>query len=181
MAEERKQSDPIPAVSRPRWKWKQPLVVPPAGAATLPPVQPTDGFQWQDALAIVGILLVFGGMSDMLITIRIGCFALSAIVLTVWTWIHKWPPWFKSVLSIVIFAFMGFVSWTAFAKSQERKSAPVIAWDDPALVNAGTKLSIRQLNANVLVQPELERRRSPLVSIPPCGRGFSRHQGLSIR
>src|ERR1039457_2259129 len=33
----------------------------------------------------------------------------------------------------------------------------------------------------VLVQPELERRRSPLVSIPPCGRGFSRHRGLSIR
>jgi hypothetical protein len=27
----------------------------------------------------------------------------------------------------------------------------------------------------VLVQPEMERRRSPLVSIPPFGRGFSRH------
>jgi hypothetical protein len=33
----------------------------------------------------------------------------------------------------------------------------------------------------VLVQPELEKRRSPLVSIPPFGRGFSRHGGLSIR
>jgi hypothetical protein len=33
----------------------------------------------------------------------------------------------------------------------------------------------------VLVQPELERRRSPLVSIPPCGRGFSRYRGLSNR
>jgi hypothetical protein len=32
-----------------------------------------------------------------------------------------------------------------------------------------------------MVQPELERRRSPLVSIPPFGRGFSRHWGLSIR
>ena len=28
----------------------------------------------------------------------------------------------------------------------------------------------------VLVQPEMERRRSPLVSIPPVGRGFSRHR-----
>jgi hypothetical protein len=28
---------------------------------------------------------------------------------------------------------------------------------------------------NVLVQPEMEKRRSPLVSIPPFGRGFSRH------
>ena len=27
----------------------------------------------------------------------------------------------------------------------------------------------------------LESGRSPLVSIPPFGRGFSRHQGLSIR
>lgn len=28
----------------------------------------------------------------------------------------------------------------------------------------------------VLVQPEMEGRRSPLVSIPPVGRGFSRHR-----
>src|ERR1035438_6106415 len=34
---------------------------------------------------------------------------------------------------------------------------------------------------SVLVQRELEEKRSPLVSIPPCGRGFSRHPGLSIR
>ena len=27
----------------------------------------------------------------------------------------------------------------------------------------------------VLVQPEMERGRFPLVSIPPFGRGFSRH------
>src|SRR5437588_12264316 len=33
--------------------------------------------------------------------------------------------------------------------------------------------------AAVLVQPEMEKRRSPLVSIPPFGRGFSRHAGLS--
>jgi transposase len=33
----------------------------------------------------------------------------------------------------------------------------------------------------VLVQREMERVRSPLVSIPPFGRGFSRHGGLSIR
>jgi hypothetical protein len=33
----------------------------------------------------------------------------------------------------------------------------------------------------VLVQREMERGRSPLVSIPPFGRGFSRHRGLSIR
>jgi len=33
----------------------------------------------------------------------------------------------------------------------------------------------------VLVQREMERGRSPLVSIPPCGRGFSRHRGLPIR
>ena len=35
--------------------------------------------------------------------------------------------------------------------------------------------------ASVLAQREMEKRRSPLVSIPPFGRGFSRHRGLSIR
>ena len=33
----------------------------------------------------------------------------------------------------------------------------------------------------VLVQREMERGRSPLVSIPPFGRGFSRQRGLPIR
>jgi hypothetical protein len=33
----------------------------------------------------------------------------------------------------------------------------------------------------VLVQRESKRGRSPLVSIPPFGRGFLRHEGLSIR
>ena len=32
----------------------------------------------------------------------------------------------------------------------------------------------------VLVQPEMERGRFPLVSIRPCGRGFSRHEGLPV-
>jgi hypothetical protein len=34
---------------------------------------------------------------------------------------------------------------------------------------------------NVPVQREMESGRSPLTSIPPFGRGFSRHQGLPIR
>ena len=34
----------------------------------------------------------------------------------------------------------------------------------------------RRTKPGVLVQPELEKRRSPLVSIPPFGRGFSRHR-----
>lgn len=34
---------------------------------------------------------------------------------------------------------------------------------------------------SVLVQPEMERTRCPLVSIPPFRRGFSRHWGLPIR
>jgi len=33
----------------------------------------------------------------------------------------------------------------------------------------------------VPAQREMEKGRSPLVSIPPCGRGFSRHPGLPIR
>ena len=43
------------------------------------------------------------------------------------------------------------------------------------------ELHIISLACGVLVQPEMEKRRSPLVSIPPFGRGFSRHRGLSIR
>jgi hypothetical protein len=34
---------------------------------------------------------------------------------------------------------------------------------------------------SVPAQPEMETERFPLVSIPPFGRGFSRHGGLSIR
>jgi hypothetical protein len=41
--------------------------------------------------------------------------------------------------------------------------------------------AIGSLYPAVLAQPEMEKRRSPLVSIPPLGRGFSRHGGLSIR
>jgi len=40
----------------------------------------------------------------------------------------------------------------------------------------------RGIHISVLVQREMERSRFPLaMSIPPYGRGFSRHQGLSIR
>ena len=34
---------------------------------------------------------------------------------------------------------------------------------------------------SVPVHPEMETERFPLVSIPPFGRGFSRHGGLPIR
>ena len=37
------------------------------------------------------------------------------------------------------------------------------------------------LPAAVPAQPEMETERFPLVSIPPFGRGFSRHGGLPIR
>jgi predicted nuclease of predicted toxin-antitoxin system len=47
--------------------------------------------------------------------------------------------------------------------------------------NAWAKDPIEPLPGSVLVQPEMERGRSPLVSIPPFGRGFSRHRGLPIR
>ena len=39
----------------------------------------------------------------------------------------------------------------------------------------------RLLGSGVLAQREMEKRRSPLVWIPPCGRGFSRHGDLSVR
>jgi hypothetical protein len=52
-----------------------------------------------------------------------------------------------------------------------------------------TERSIKSIEAKVAqaqrdcvpAQPEMESGRSPLVSIPPFGRGFSRHGGLSIR
>jgi len=50
-----------------------------------------------------------------------------------------------------------------------------------ANVISGAAFAGAHVGENVLVQPEMEKRRSPLVSIPPFGRGFSRHGGLSIR
>jgi hypothetical protein len=38
-----------------------------------------------------------------------------------------------------------------------------------------SRRSLNGRTCSVLVQPEMEKRRSPLVSIPPFGRGFSRH------
>jgi hypothetical protein len=40
---------------------------------------------------------------------------------------------------------------------------------------------IGTLPRSVPAQREMENGRSPLVNIPPCGRGFSRHPGLPIR
>jgi hypothetical protein len=42
-------------------------------------------------------------------------------------------------------------------------------------LSPSTKLTPVEQDAFVLVQPEMERRRFPLVSILPFGRGFSRH------
>jgi hypothetical protein len=39
----------------------------------------------------------------------------------------------------------------------------------------GCRTEWRTKEDSVLVQPEMEKRRSPLVSIRPFGRGFSRH------
>jgi hypothetical protein len=46
---------------------------------------------------------------------------------------------------------------------------------DYAVVEIGKEFSKLALRRIVLVEPEMEKRRSPLVSIPPFGRGFSRH------
>jgi hypothetical protein len=46
----------------------------------------------------------------------------------------------------------------------------------PAHMAAAISAAWLMLRGNVLVQPEMERGRSPLVSIPPFGRGFSRHR-----
>ena len=37
------------------------------------------------------------------------------------------------------------------------------------------------LSRRVPAQREMENGRSPLVKVPPCGRGFSRHPDLPIR
>ncbi len=40
---------------------------------------------------------------------------------------------------------------------------------------------MKAVRASVPVQPKRESERSAVVKTPPCGRGFSRHRGLSIR
>ena len=55
--------------------------------------------------------------------------------------------------------------------SPQRKS--VYSW--------ASECSTIRVPSAVPVQREMESGRSPLVSIPPFGRGFSRHRGLPIR
>ncbi len=54
-----------------------------------------------------------------------------------------------------------------------------------ASVRIRARLSVNPVtgvrDVRVLAQPEMEKRRSPLVSIPPFGMGFSWLEGLSIR
>jgi hypothetical protein len=51
----------------------------------------------------------------------------------------------------------------------------------PAPFSISYTVSILTPRSFVPVQREMESGRSPLVSIPPFGRGFSRHGGLPIR
>jgi hypothetical protein len=68
----------------------------------------------------------------------------------------------------------------------DRRQSPIIfIFGDGLRFNRGETdakfwRDLHRLRHNVLVQPEMEKRRSPLVSIPPFGRGFSRDGGLSI-
>jgi hypothetical protein len=67
-------------------------------------------FKWQDAVGIVGILLAGGGMSDMPLWFRVGCFGLCAVCMPVSFFSHRdWPrrgQWISSIAVIVLMAFM---------------------------------------------------------------------------
>jgi hypothetical protein len=84
------------------------------------------------------------------------------------------PPWGARA---------GFGAWVCDIKV-ETNDRPLPSRDRKGAVLLG-RLNARRRQivpwARVLVQPEVERGRSPLVSIPPCGRGFFRHRGLPIR
>ncbi len=61
------------------------------------------------------------------------------------------------------------------ARVQECKSRRVEEWKSGRVEEWKSGRVEERKSGSVLVQPEMEKRRSPLVSIPPFGRGFSRH------
>jgi hypothetical protein len=106
-------------------------------------------FKWQDAIGIVGLLIGFGGMSDMPLILRLICFGFCAVCLPFSFFSHKnWPVWIRWVSSAFVILFMVTVC-VYVVKSARPKTAKTVTlvWNNPAPMLASAKLSDEQLNA----------------------------------
>jgi hypothetical protein len=81
-------------------------------------------FKWQDALAIIGVLVGVGGMADMPIPLRLGCFVLCAICLPISFFPHKnWSQFVQYFSSMAVMVLMTFIGYRAVVGSQESNNA----------------------------------------------------------
>jgi hypothetical protein len=112
-------------------------------------------------LSAVGFMVVW--VADIIASLVTFRLAISGTL-----WDLGFPVWFIAVTVLV-----GVWQWIWIA--------PILAyaprWDRGGLYDGMRRGGIW---FSALAQPEMEKRRSPLVKIPPhSGRGFSRHRGLS--
>ncbi len=78
-----------------------------------------------------------------------------------------WPEYLMEAGQMSLFVFC----ICSFATLLQHPASPV----RHLFISGIVRRALMGLVVGVLAQPEMEKRRSPLVSIPPFGRGFSRH------
>ncbi len=82
-------------------------------------------FKWQDAVALVGVLLALAAMTDIPLLLRMAFFALSAICFPLSFASHtRWPYWTRWAISIVCVCALAFVALSVYKRALEPAAKP---------------------------------------------------------
>jgi len=105
--------------------------------------------KWQDAVGIVGLLAAGATLQDMVISVRLGCYAACAVCLSVSLLFDKrWPVVVRWAVSSLVLSIMVLAGWHVWKASRTKLVRNVlIEWKQPSPIKVGTPLSERQLNA----------------------------------
>lgn len=113
-----------------------------------PKGEPSRTFRWQDAVAIVGVLLVFGFWTDLAVNLRIACIVLCAVLLAVSFTSHKnWPRLVRGATSLVVALIAVFMTVVVL---RSRVPPVALVWVNPPPIAANSPLTKLQLNASAL-------------------------------
>jgi hypothetical protein len=100
-------------------------------------------FKWQDALGIFGVLLAVAGMNDMPVLLRVFCFLVAAVCMSISFVSHRnWSPLVRLSLSSGIFVFMILLSYfAATAESPVQEMMTALKLQDDAKMVVGISMA----------------------------------------